>query len=195
MGNKVERSGFFRQIAASGRIVLASMVICSLFYTLLILVIGQAFSPYTANGSLVRDDRGEIVGSELLAQGFSRPGYLWPRPSGVEYNASAAGGSNLSPANPALRARTETLLRRLAASADHPVPADLVTASGSGLDPHISLAAARYQAERIARARGLPVADILALLAKHAVRSGGALTPDPVVNVLLVNMALDRPGK
>ncbi|MBI5551094.1 MAG: potassium-transporting ATPase subunit KdpC [Desulfobacterales bacterium] len=180
------------QLAACGRIVLITLAICSLAYPLLILAIGQAVTPFTANGSLLRGNDGRIVGSAALAQGFARPEYFWPRPSAVDYNASAAGGSNLSPANPALRARAEDLLGRLGREAGSAVPADLVTASGSGLDPHITLAAARWQTRRVATARGLPAEDVAALIEKHARRSEAFFAPEPLVNVLLLNIALDR---
>lgn len=195
MNEQNGNAGFFPQIVTSGRIVLATMAICCVLYTLLILAVGQALTPHTANGSLVRNEHGEIIGSEALAQGFSRPEYFWPRPSAVDYNAAAAGGSNWSPTNPKLRSRAETIIAHLGVGADKTVPADLVTASGSGLDPHITLKAARYQAQRVASARGLPVATVLSLLDRQVQRTGGILTHEPVVNVLLVNMALDRMGK
>jgi K+-transporting ATPase ATPase C chain len=176
----------------SGRIVLATIAVCCLLYGLVILSFGQLVTPHRANGSLVRNERGEIVGSALIAQGFSRPEYFWPRPSAVDYNASAAGGSNLSPTNPELRSRAQAIVAKMGGADDKCIPADLVAASGSGLDPHITLDAAKYQAERVASARGLSVAPVITLLDKCAERPGGALTSGPVVNVLLVNMALDR---
>jgi K+-transporting ATPase ATPase C chain len=195
MDNAIEKTGLITQAGTSIRIVLVTMVICCLFYPLVILGLGQKLTPYSADGSLVRNFQGEIVGSELLAQGFSRPEYFWPRPSAVDYNAAAAGGSNLSPTNPELHERTKALVARFEASSDNPIPTDLVTASGSGLDPNITLAAAEYQAERVASARGLSVETVDELLKKHAHRPGGALTPQSrarVINVLLVNMELDR---
>jgi K+-transporting ATPase ATPase C chain len=195
MDNAVEKDNLLRQVWTSVRIVLVTMAICCLLYPLVILGIGQTLVPYSANGSLVCNSQGEIVGSELLAQGFTQPGYFWPRPSAVDFNAAAAGGSNLSPTNPELYDRTRILMTRFGVVAGDPIPADLVTASGSGLDPHITLAAAEYQAGRVASARGLSVEKVMELLKKCAHRPGGALTPRPLVNVLLVNMALDRLGK
>jgi K+-transporting ATPase ATPase C chain len=195
MDNTIERTGFISQAGTSIRIVLVTMVICCLLYPLVILGLGQTLTPNSANGSLVSNGRGEIVGSKLLAQNFDRPEYFWPRPSAVDYNAAAAGGSNLSPTNPELRERAKALVARFKASADDPIPADLVTASGSGLDPNITLAAAKCQAERVAAARGLSIETIMELLDKNARRTGGALTARPRVNVLLVNMALDRLDK
>jgi K+-transporting ATPase ATPase C chain len=195
MDNTIERTGFITQAGTSIRIVLITMVICCLLYPLVILGLGQTLTPNSANGSLVSNGRGEIVGSKLLAQKFDRPEYFCPRPSAVDYNAAAAGGSNLSPTNPELRERAKALVARFKASADNPIPADLVTASGSGLDPNITLAAAKYQAGRVAAARGLSIEIIMELLDKYARRPGGALTPQSLVNVLLVNMELDRLGK
>ncbi len=195
MDNAIEKDGWLPQAGAVVRIALVTMTACCLLYPLVILGLGQTLTPYTANGSLVRNDQNEIVGSELLAQGFSRPEYFWPRPSAVDYNAGAAGGSNLSPTNPALRARAKAQMSRFGMAAGDPIPADLVTASGSGLDPQITLAAAKYQAARVAAARRLSFTTIIELLEKFAKRPGGALTPEPVVNVLLVNMELDRMGK
>lgn len=195
MDNTIERTGFITQAGTSIRIGVVTMVTCCLLYPLLLLGLGQTLTPNTANGSLVRNGRGEIVGSKLIAQKFDRPEYFWPRPSAVDYNAAAAGGSNLSPTNPELRERAKTLVARFKATAEDPIPADLVTASGSGLDPDITLTAARYQARRVAAARGLSNETIMELLDRYARRPGGVLTPQPIVNVLLVNMALDRLGK
>jgi K+-transporting ATPase ATPase C chain len=195
MDKMIEKSGFITQAGTSIRIVLVTMVICCLLYPLVILGIGQTLTPNSANGSLVRNGQGEIVGSKRLAQKFDRPEYFWSRPSAVDYNAAAAGGSNLSPTNPELRERVKALVARFKASADTPIPADLVTASGSGLDPDITLAAARYQAARVAAARGLSVKTVMKVLDQYAKRPAGALTPQPLVNVLLVNMAMDRMGK
>ncbi len=193
---RVNRNGsVFQQVVTAGRIIVATMAICCLMYSLSILLIGQCLFPHSANGSLVRDEQGNIVGSELLAQGFSQPDNVWPRPSAVDYNAAAAGGSNWSPANPELRTRGQTIAAKMGADSGHVLPADLATASGSGLDPHITLAAAEYQAERVAAARGLSVANVIDLLERNATHTGGALTPEPVVNVLQVNLALNRLGK
>jgi K+-transporting ATPase ATPase C chain len=188
-------TGIVREIPAAGRIALATMAICCLFYGLVILAFGRTVVPDRAEGSMIRDPQGNTIGSELIAQGFSRPEYFWPRPSEVDYNAAAAGGSNYSPANPVLRARAEKMLVMLHASTAAPVPADLVTESGSGLDPHITLAAARYQAERVASARGVPKTAVMAVLEKNAYRTGGVFAPEPLVNVLQVNMALDKMGQ
>ena len=192
MNKTTKKTALILQAKASIRVILFTMAICSLCYPFTIWVLGQLLTPSLENGSLVRNSQGEIVGSSHIAQRFDTPGYFWPRPSAVDYNASAAGGSNLSPANPKMRARAKTLMVRFNASAHDPIPADLVTASGSGLDPDITLAAAIFQSKRIAEARRLPVKTITKMLEEYAYRPGGFLTPQPLVNVLRVNMALDR---
>ena len=188
-------TGIFQEMRTSIRLVAATMTVCCLLYGLAILGFGQAVAPKRACGSLVFNERGEPIGSELIAQGFVRPEYFWPRPSAADYNASSAGGSNLSPTNPELRSRAQVILAKMGTDSSHPLPADLATTSGSGLDPHITLAAAKFQAERVAAARGVSVAVVLELLEKKATHTGGVLTPEPVVNVLLVNLALNRKGK
>jgi len=195
MNDANKHTDLLQQIMTSGRIVFATMTICCLLYGLVILSFGQFLVPNSADGSLVRDEQGEIVGSELIAQGFTRPEYFWPRPSAVDYNASAAGGSNLSPTNPELRHRAEAIVTQIGVDIGNPLPADLVTASGSGLDPHITLGAAKRQADRVAAARSLSITTVMRFLEKSAKRPRGAPTHEPLVNVLLVNMALDRMGQ
>jgi len=195
MHTKIETISPARQILISVRMVLTTMVVCCGIYTLVILGIGRIMVPYTANGSLLSNDQGEIIGSELIAQAFTRPEYIWPRPSAPNYDASATGGSNLSPTNPALGERAVKILDRMSVGKANPLPADLVTASGSGMDPHITLKAAQYQVARVAEARGIPVRSVQAVLEHHVEKTGGFLTPEPLVNVLLVNIALDRLGK
>jgi len=187
---KVPWSPKAKEILTTGRIVLATWVICCLLYSLVILGIGQAVTPRTANGWLVRDDRGQVVGSEIVAQGFSRPGYFWSRPSAVGFDAAGSGGSNLAPTNSQLRARALALIEKYGGSGV--IPADLVTASASGLDPHITLRAAKYQVERAARARGFSRDTVLGLLDRFAFRTGGVLKPELLVNVLYVNLELDK---
>lgn len=179
-------------LLTSARVVLATMAVCCLLYALALLCFARVVTPRTAEGSLLRNEQGEVVGSELIAQGFSRPEYFWPRPSAVEYNASAAGGSNWSPTSSELRSRAHSIIATMGVADGDRIPTDLVTASGSGLDPHITLSAAQVQAERVASARGLSLDAVWTILETNAERPGGALTPEPLVNVLLVNMALDR---
>lgn len=177
---------FLRIIAG---LLLASLL-CTGVYAALLLTFAVLLGPEAANGSLVYDADGRIVGSQLVGQSFGNPGYLWSRPSAVDHAADAAGGSNLAASNPALRERVVADLARFEASEDSPVPADLVTASGSGLDPDITLAGALYQAPRIAEARRVDRHEI-----EERLRSI-AHTPNPwspeLINVLEANLALDR---
>lgn len=171
-------------------------ILTGIVYPLAVTGLAQVLFPHQANGSLMRD-HGRVVGSELIGQPFSDPRYFWGRPSATTpsaYNAAASTGSNLGPTNPALR---DSVAARIAAlrAADPtntaPVPVDLVTTSGSGLDPHISPAAAHFQVQRIARVRGLPVADLRRLVdAAVEGRTFGVLG-EPHVNVLLLNRRLD----
>jgi K+-transporting ATPase ATPase C chain len=171
-------------------------VLTGIVYPLVVTGVAAACCAQAAGGSLiVRGDR--LVGSSLLGQPFDDPKYFWPRPSATTpqpYNGNASGGSNLGPLNPQL---TEAVRARVAAlrAADPgnlaAVPVDLVTASGSGLDPHISLAAAQFQAARVARVRGLPLARVEALIAAHREGRLAGVIGEPRVNVLELNLALD----
>jgi K+-transporting ATPase ATPase C chain len=144
---------------------------------------------------IVKDTR--IVGSELIGQPFSDPGYFWPRPSAtapVPYNAGASSGSNLGPTNPALLEAIQervAVLRAADPGNTSQVPVDLVTASGSGLDPHISPAAAEYQLARVARARGLREEVVRALVVEHTESRQWGVFGEPRVNVLELNLSLD----
>ncbi|KGJ09755.1 ATPase [Paracoccus sphaerophysae] len=174
------------------RVAAATMAICVAGYTALILGFAQAVTPATANGSLVTNEDGEIVGSRLIAQAFTSPEYFWPRPSAVDYDAAGAGGSNLSPANPELAERAEALIASHGgATEERPIPADLVTASGAGLDPHISLEGALFQAPRVAEARGVAPSVVTAVIRDMAYAPGAFFTEGRIVNVLELNLALD----
>lgn len=174
------------------RVTAATMTICVAGYTSVIWGFAQVVTPATANGSLITDSNGMIIGSRLIAQGFTAPDYIWPRPSAVDYDAAGAGGSNLSPANPELADRAADLIAAHGGvSAENPIPADLVTASGAGLDPHISRAGALFQAERVATARGVDSQAVRAVINRMAASPGGMFTPDMIVNVLELNIALD----
>lgn len=146
-----------------------------------------------AQGSLITKE-GKTLGSELIAQQFTKPEYFWGRPSAAGYNAAASSGSNLGPANPALldavKKRVEALKN---ADPDNKkaVPVDLVTASGSGLDPHISLKAAEYQVERVARTRGIPTAEVAKRVKQYTEGRQFGIFGEPRVNVLKLNLALD----
>ncbi|HUO20211.1 MAG TPA: potassium-transporting ATPase subunit KdpC [Steroidobacteraceae bacterium] len=158
--------------------------------------IGQALFPRQAGGSLLYRD-GRPIGSALLAQSFASPRYFWSRPSATTpqpYNGTGSTGSNLGPLNPALidAVRSRVAALRAADPGNRaPVPVDLVTASGSGLDPEESVAAAEYQAARVARARGLPQARVEALIAAHSKGRLLGVLGEPRVNVLELNLALD----
>lgn len=180
------------ELITSLRLCLVTMLVCVGGYTTVVLGFAAAFAPDTAEGSLLRREDGTILGSSLIAQGFRRANFFWPRPSAVDWNASAAGGSNLSPCSRDLRSRAEIEIERHAASASNPLPAELASMSGSGLDPHITVLAARYQAPRVALARGLPLAEVLALVEEEAFAPGGALTGDRLVNVLRLNLAMEH---
>lgn len=177
---------------ASLRISAATMVTCVVGFTLVTLGVAQVTRPDAANGSLIKLPDGTVVGSRLIAQRFAQSRYFWPRPSACEYNASAAAGSNKSPTNPDLTQRATKLVAMYGATADKPLPADLATASGGGLDPHITERAATYQAERVAGARGVSREQLEALIRKLAFSPGGPLTPERIVNVLQLNLALDE---
>jgi len=177
-------------------VFVALSAVTGLLYPGVVSGIAKALFPAQAAGSLIVKD-GKTVGSALIGQPFSDPRYFWGRLSAtapMPYNAAASGGSNLGPSNPALtdaaRARVEAL-RAADPGNTAPVPVDLVTASGSGLDPHISPAAAEYQAARVARLRGLPLARVQALVAANTDAPLLAVLGDPVVNVLKLNLALD----
>ena len=166
-----------------------------LAYPLAVTGVAQAAFPSQANGSLVRDAKGAVVGSALIGQAFAKPGHLHPRPSaaGAGYDASASSGSNMGPLNDKLIEREKADAATL--RAENPgvaIPADAVTTSGSGLDPEISPAYARFQVPRIAKARGLTADAVEAVIARHQEGRLLGFIGQPRVNVLLVNRDLDR---
>ncbi|MCC6803823.1 MAG: potassium-transporting ATPase subunit KdpC [Anaerolineae bacterium] len=180
-------------------------VITGLLYPAVITGIAQVIFPYQANGSLIRDASGNLIGSELIGQEFSNPAYFWGRLSAtgpVPYNAAASSGSNYGPLNPALIGEDGMVQTRITALQDAdeaagvtntlPIPVDLVTASGSGLDPQISPAAAQYQVARIAALRGADTASIQALVDQFSEGRVLGLLGEPRVNVLKLNLALDE---
>ena len=189
-------SAFLTSIRPAVVLFLLLTVLTGFLYPLVITALAQLLFPERAAGSIVTRD-GHAVGSRLIGQSFSDPKYFWSRPSATApqpYNGTASAGSNLGPLNPAL---FDAIKPRVAAlrAADPgngaPVPIDLVTASGSGLDPEISLAAANYQAARVARARGLAPERVEALIAQHTEGRLFGVLGEPRVNVLELNLALD----
>jgi K+-transporting ATPase ATPase C chain len=170
-------------------------VLCGFAYPLAVTGVAQAVFPHQANGSLVEKD-GRVLGSSLIGQPFSDPGYFWGRPSGTApfaNNGAASSGTNQGPLNPALhdavKARIEAL-RAADPGNEASIPVDLVTASGSGLDPHISPAGADYQIARVARTRGLDPASVRRLVEEHTEGRWLGILGEPRVNVLALNLAL-----
>jgi len=171
-------------------------ILTGLVYPLLVTGVAEVVFPHQAHGSLITHG-GRAVGSELIGQAFSDTRYFWGRPSAttpMPYNAGSSGGSNLGPTNPDLGKQVKERVEALRAADPgnaKPVPVDLVTASGSGLDPDISPAAAEFEAPRIARARGLPESVVLDLVRQHTKQRFLGVLGEPRVNVLELNLALD----
>ena len=172
-------------------------VLTGVIYPAVVTGLAQLLFPYQANGSLMTDSDGKSTGSNLIGQPFNSPGYFWSRPSATApfpYNADASSGSNLGPTNPALvdvvKDRIQ-LLQTIDPDNKAPVPVDLITASASGLDPHITQAAADYQVNRIARARKIDPQKLRELVMSHTEARQWGLFGEPRVNVLTLNLALD----
>ena len=182
------------------RALLVFTVITGVAYPLIVTAIAQVAFRDKANGSLIEKD-GKVLGSRLIGQPFSGPKYFWSRASGTSpqpYNGSASSGTNQGPTNPALKETVEgrvKALRDAGADPSKPVPVDLVTASGSGLDPHISPAAAEYQVARVSKARSLPEDKVRALVAQFTEGRQLGILGEPRVNVLDLNLALDAATK
>lgn len=170
----------------------ALTIITGVAYPLAVTAVSQLLFSHQARGSLI-EINGRPVGSELIGQGFTGPGYFWSRPSAAGYNGAASTGSNLGPTNPA---QLDAVKGRIAAmrsanGSDKPVPIDLVTASGSGLDPHLSPAAIEYQLDRVAKERGMTPYAIRTLVADCTEGRTLGILGEPRVNVLKLNLALD----
>lgn len=172
-------------------------LITGVAYPLVVTAIAKVAFPSQANGSLIVDEDGKVIGSRLIGQPFDDPKYFWGRPSATSpfpYNAAASSGLNQGPTNPALTKAVQDRVDALRAADPGnaaPVPVDLVTASGSGLDPHISPAAALYQVRRVAKARNLDEGKIRDLVAEHTEGRQLGFLGEPRVNVLALNLALD----
>ncbi len=195
-----------RQLLTGLLMTIALTVLLGLVYPLAVTAVSQVAFSGRANGSFVKDKAGNVVGSSLIGQAFTDKAgnpitkYLQPRPSaaGDGYDANASGGSNLGPTNPklvsAIRDRAKAYRALNALPQDYPVPVDAVTTSGSGLDPDISPENARLQAPRIAKARGLTVAEVMDVVHHHTSDRVLGFIGEPVVNVLDVNLDLDKMG-
>jgi K+-transporting ATPase ATPase C chain len=184
------------QIRPALMAILIFTLVTGVFYPLVVTGVAQLVFPRQANGSLIVRN-GQAVGSDLIGQQFDDPKYFWGRPSATSpfpYNAAASSGSNLGPGNPALLDAVQARIADLKAADPtntQPIPVDLVTASGSGLDPHISVAAALYQLPRVARERNMSEADVRALIEQYTEGRQFGFLGEPRVNVLKLNLALD----
>ncbi len=188
---------FLAEIIRSVVILVLMSLLVGLAYPLLMMAVGQAVFPKQVNGSLIYNAQGQVLGSSLIGQNFTAAGDFWTRPSPSGYNALASGGSNLGPTNPQLLAYIQKRINLLQSENPNqvgPIPIDLVTASGSGLDPDISVAAAEYQANRVAVARHLDIATVNQLIAQNTVGRTWGIIGEPYVNVWQLNRVLDAVG-
>jgi len=187
-----------KTLAIAIRATIVTLVLTGLLYPFVITGLAQVLFPWRANGSLVTDEKGQVVGSELIAQGFANAAYFQPRPSAAGekgYDATSSGGSNLGPTSKKLQDRINDDLKRLKREnpqATGAVPAELVTASASGLDPHLSPDSMLWQVPRVAMARGVSSERVKAVVESSVEGRTLAILGEPRVNVLLVNLALDR---
>ncbi len=187
-----------KTFAIAIRATIVTLVLTGLLYPFVMTGLAQVLFPWRANGSLVTDEKGQVVGSELIAQGFANPAYFQPRPSAAGekgYDAANSSGSNLGPTSKKLRDRITEDLKRLKEEnpdAAGPVPGELVTTSGSGLDPHLSPGAMRWQVPRVAKTRGVSPDRVRTVVESSVEGRSFGILGERRVNVLLVNLALDR---
>jgi K+-transporting ATPase ATPase C chain len=181
-----------RDLLTALLMTLVTTVLFGLAYPLAITGLAQVIFPENANGQLIRAADGTVIGSRLLGQPFVSPGYFRSRPSAANYDATASSGSNLGPTNPKLIERIKADTARLQAeNPGQPVPVDLITASGSGLDPHITPVAAEFQVPRVARERGMSEDELRQLVNQYTEQRQFGFLGEPRVNVLELNLALD----
>ncbi len=188
------KGSFVSELMRSVIILILMALVLGLAYPLLMTGVGETFFPKRAAGSLVYNAQGQVTGSYLIGQSFTAPNEFWGRPSASGYQPLGSGGSNLGPTNPQLLKNIQTqiaLLEKVNPS-QGPIPIDLVTASGSGLDPDISVAAAEYQAQRVAQARHMSLQAVDTLIAQNTQPRAWGVLGEPVVNVLQLNQALDQ---
>jgi len=189
---------FLKQIRISVVATLVFAVVLCGIYPLIVWAFGQALFPWQANGSLINDASGTVIGSAIIGQNFSGPQYFEPRPSaaGAGYDPTASGGTNLGPTSQKLATMIQQNIAAYRAenglSSSTPVPADAVTASGSGLDPEISITNAAIQAPRVAKARNIPLSDVESLIEANTDGRSLGVFGEPGVNVLTLNLALDN---
>jgi potassium-transporting ATPase KdpC subunit len=180
-----------QQLKIAFWMTVVTTILFGVVYPLVITAVAQVFFPRQANGELIRKN-GAVIGSHLIGQDFSTPGYFYSRPSNADYDGLNSGGSNLAPTNRQLLERVEGDVKKLQAqNPGAPIPVDLVTASGSGLDPDITPAAAEFQIPRVARQRGMSEAQLRALVQKHTEGRLFGILGEPRVNVLQLNLDLD----
>ena len=187
-----------KTMAIAIRTTIVTIVLTGILYPFVMTGLAQVLFPWRANGSLVTDEKGQVVGSELIAQGFANPAYLQPRPSAAGekgYDPTSSAGSNLGTTSKKLQDRVAGDLKTLQEQnpdASGPVPVELVTTSGSGLDPHVSPQGALWQVPRVAKARGVAPDRVKAVIDANVEGRTFGILGEPRVNVLLVNLALDR---
>lgn len=184
-----------KTILTSIRVFIGFLLLLGILYPLLITGIGQMMLPYEANGSLI-ENNGKIIGSELISQGFTNPKYFHSRPSAIDYNGQNSGASNLGPSNPKLLTQTAIQIKQIRTENNLDIntllPADMVLASASGLDPHISLANAELQAHRIAKLRNIPLNKVETMILESMDPDFIGIWGHAGVNVLKLNLTLDE---